>query len=176
MAPVSAMTSGNRSSLRYSKIHPMASSGPAMKPSSDIALLTTTLPVPERSSLMTVRPEAGPQLIGLTDPGLDSRAGSGWRARPGMHGVGRGLAPRVVEVTQVDLDPECELIIGGEAIGRDSDPARSHRTVGPHDRGPGTGNGEELVAPSGIHADQQAAVSAGRDDHAVVHHERQAAE
>src|SRR5215218_1555150 len=51
MAPVACMTSGNEY-LLYSMTQSMASSGPAMKPSSDIALFTTTLPRPASVSLM----------------------------------------------------------------------------------------------------------------------------
>ena len=45
IAPVAAMTSGNASGVRKSKIQSIVWPGPAMKPSSDIALFTTTLPV-----------------------------------------------------------------------------------------------------------------------------------
>ena len=51
MAPVAAMTSGNAAALMSSRIQSIAWSGPAMKPSSDIALFTTTLPVPVLVSL-----------------------------------------------------------------------------------------------------------------------------
>ena len=48
MAPVAAMISGNSSSTgpMKSKIQSIASPGPAMNPSSDIDLFTTTLPFP----------------------------------------------------------------------------------------------------------------------------------
>ena len=45
MAPVAAAISGNSSGATKSKIQSIASPGPAMKPSSDIDLFTTTLPV-----------------------------------------------------------------------------------------------------------------------------------
>jgi hypothetical protein len=46
MAPVAAAISGNASGAIKSKIQSIASPGPAIKPSSDIDLFTTTLPVP----------------------------------------------------------------------------------------------------------------------------------
>ena len=79
-------------------------------------------------------------------------------------------------LVQTDLDPAGELLLGGESIVRDGDPARSHGAIGAHDRGLGTGDVEELVVSCGVDADEQVAVTAGRDDHAVVHQERQAAE
>lgn len=51
MAPVAAMTSGNAAVAMKSKIQSIAWSGPAMNPSSDMALFTTTLPVPVLVSL-----------------------------------------------------------------------------------------------------------------------------
>src|SRR3712207_6595526 len=45
MAPVAAAISGNASGAMKSKIQSIAWPGPAMKPSSDIDLFTTTLPV-----------------------------------------------------------------------------------------------------------------------------------
>ena len=63
MAPVAAMTSG--SALMRSRIQSIAWSGPAMKPSSDIALFTTTLPVPVLVSL--TRFLAGLQRAGGTE-------------------------------------------------------------------------------------------------------------
>src|ERR1700747_681688 len=44
IAPVAAAISGNSSGATKSKIQSIASPGPAMKPSSDIDLFTTTLP------------------------------------------------------------------------------------------------------------------------------------
>jgi hypothetical protein len=52
MAPVAAAISGNSFGATKSKIQSIASSGPAMKPSSDIDLFTTTLPVPVLVSLI----------------------------------------------------------------------------------------------------------------------------
>src|SRR6266704_954148 len=52
MAPVAAAISGNSSGATKSKIHSIAWPGPAMKPSSDIALFTTTLPFPVLVSLI----------------------------------------------------------------------------------------------------------------------------
>src|SRR5947208_9382059 len=46
MAPVAAATSRNSSGATKLKTQSIASPGPAMKPSSDIDLFTTTLPVP----------------------------------------------------------------------------------------------------------------------------------
>src|SRR5690349_1472038 len=48
MAPVAAMISGNSSSIgaMKSKIQSIASPGPAVNPSTDIVLFTTTLPLP----------------------------------------------------------------------------------------------------------------------------------
>jgi hypothetical protein len=51
MAPVAAAISGNSSGATKSKIQSIASPGPAMKPSSDIDLFTTTLPFPVLGSL-----------------------------------------------------------------------------------------------------------------------------
>jgi len=53
MAPVAAMISGNSSSIgpMKSKIQFIASPGPAVNPSSDIDLFTTTLPSPVLVSL-----------------------------------------------------------------------------------------------------------------------------
>ena len=51
MAPVAAAISGNSSGAMKSKIQSIASPGPAMKPSSDIDLFTTTLPIPVLGSL-----------------------------------------------------------------------------------------------------------------------------
>ncbi len=53
MAPVAAMISGNSSSIGFmkSKIQFIASPGPAVNPSSDIDLFTTTLPFPLLASL-----------------------------------------------------------------------------------------------------------------------------
>ena len=45
MAPVAAAISGNSSGAMKSKTQSIASPGPAMKPSSDIDLFTTTFPV-----------------------------------------------------------------------------------------------------------------------------------
>ena len=45
MAPVAAAISGKSSGATKSKIQSIASPGPAMKPSSDIDLFTTTFPV-----------------------------------------------------------------------------------------------------------------------------------
>src|SRR6266540_7181546 len=56
MAPVAAATSGNSSGATKSKIQSIASPGPAMKPSSDIDLFTTTLPVPVLVSLILFLP------------------------------------------------------------------------------------------------------------------------
>src|SRR6266581_2048129 len=52
MAPVAAAISGNASGAMKSKIQFIAWPGPAMKPSSDIALFTTTLPFPVLISLI----------------------------------------------------------------------------------------------------------------------------
>src|SRR3954447_1452234 len=62
------MTSGNASGVRKSKIQSIVWPGPAMKPSSDIALLTTTLPV----SVSISRPPF--QILG---PGLNHKSGGG---------------------------------------------------------------------------------------------------
>src|SRR5215216_6452013 len=51
MAPVAAAISGNASGAMKSKIQSIAWPGPAMKPSSDIDLFTTTLPFPVLISL-----------------------------------------------------------------------------------------------------------------------------
>jgi hypothetical protein len=51
MAPVAAAISGNASGAMKSKIQFIAWPGPAMKPSSDIDLFTTTLPFPVLVSL-----------------------------------------------------------------------------------------------------------------------------
>src|SRR5438034_9393816 len=53
MAPVAAATSGNSSGATKSKIQSIASPGPAMKPSRDIDLFTTTLPIPVLVSLIS---------------------------------------------------------------------------------------------------------------------------
>src|SRR3954451_11888313 len=64
------MTSGNASGVRKSKIQSIVWPGPAMKPSSDIALFTTTLPV---SVLISGAPF---QNLG---PGLNHKSGAvGW--------------------------------------------------------------------------------------------------
>src|SRR6185437_16577678 len=52
MAPVAAAISGNASGAMKSKIQSIAWPGPAMKPSSDIDLFTTTLPFPAFVSLI----------------------------------------------------------------------------------------------------------------------------
>src|SRR5207302_630444 len=52
MAPVAAAISGNASGAMKSKIQFVAWPGPAMKPSSDIALFTITLPFPVLVSLI----------------------------------------------------------------------------------------------------------------------------
>src|SRR5919109_1451092 len=52
IAPVAAAISGNASGAMKSKIQFIAWPGPAMKPSSDIALFTTTLPFPALVSLI----------------------------------------------------------------------------------------------------------------------------
>src|SRR5262249_10106422 len=52
MAPVAAACSRNLSGGRKSATQSIASPGPAMKPSSDIALFTTTLPFPVLVSLI----------------------------------------------------------------------------------------------------------------------------
>ncbi len=52
MAPVAAAISGNSSGATKSKIQSIAWPGPAMKPSSDIDLFTTTLPFPVLISLI----------------------------------------------------------------------------------------------------------------------------
>ena len=52
MAPVAAAISGNASGAMKSKIQFIAWPGPAMKPSSDIDLFTTTLPIPVLVSLI----------------------------------------------------------------------------------------------------------------------------
>src|SRR2546423_8720689 len=52
MAPVAAAISGNGSGAMKSKIQFIAWPGPAMKPSSDIDLFTTTLPFPVLVSLI----------------------------------------------------------------------------------------------------------------------------
>src|SRR5438094_7813601 len=52
MAPVAAAISGNASGAMKSKIQFIAWPGPAMKPSSDIDLFTTTLPFPVLVSLI----------------------------------------------------------------------------------------------------------------------------
>src|SRR6266508_2597178 len=52
MAPVAAATSWNSSGATKSKTQSIASPGPAMKPSSDIDLFTTTLPTPVLVSLI----------------------------------------------------------------------------------------------------------------------------
>src|SRR5580704_4517426 len=49
MAPVAAAISGNSSGATKSKTQSIASPGPAIKPSSDIDLFTTTLPLISRS-------------------------------------------------------------------------------------------------------------------------------
>src|SRR5215208_6498571 len=69
------MTSGNASGVRKSKIQSIVWPGPAMKPSSDIALFTTTLPV---SVLISGAPYQD-----LGTPGLNHKSGAvGWvRAR-----------------------------------------------------------------------------------------------
>src|SRR5438270_7845519 len=51
MAPVAAAISGNASGATKSKTQSIAWPGPAMKPSSDIDLFTTTLPFPVLVSL-----------------------------------------------------------------------------------------------------------------------------
>src|SRR5213076_2277642 len=51
MAPVAAAISGNSSGATKSKTQSIAWPGPAMKPSSDIDLFTTTLPFPVLVSL-----------------------------------------------------------------------------------------------------------------------------
>jgi hypothetical protein len=51
MAPVAAAISGNASGAMKSKIQFIAWPGPAIKPSSDIDLFTTTLPGPVLVSL-----------------------------------------------------------------------------------------------------------------------------
>src|SRR5918911_1261377 len=51
MAPVAAAMSGNSFGATKSKIQSIAWPGPAMKPSSDIDLFTTTLPFPVLVSL-----------------------------------------------------------------------------------------------------------------------------
>ena len=67
MAPVAAMTSGNASADRYSATQSIAWPGPAMKPSSDIALFTTTLPVPVATYPFSRRSPAHVEEIGVTD-------------------------------------------------------------------------------------------------------------
>jgi len=57
IAPVAAAISGNSSGATKSKIQFIAWPGPAMKPSSDIDLFTTTLPFPVLVSLMAARPK-----------------------------------------------------------------------------------------------------------------------
>src|SRR5262249_42839514 len=52
MAPVAAAISGNAAGAMKSKIQFIAWPGPAMKPSSDIDLFTTTLPFPVLASLI----------------------------------------------------------------------------------------------------------------------------
>src|SRR6266700_6864241 len=52
MAPVAAAISRNSSGATKSKTQSIASPGPAMKPSSDIDLFTTTLPFPVPVSLI----------------------------------------------------------------------------------------------------------------------------
>src|SRR5258708_14442348 len=72
MAPVAAMMSGNSSGATKSKTQSIAWPGPAMKPSSDIDLFTTTLPFPVLVSLMPFLQES------WDDPVI--RSGTAWAA------------------------------------------------------------------------------------------------
>jgi hypothetical protein len=55
MAPVAAAISGNSSGATKSKTQSVVSSGPAIKPSSDIDLFTTTHPEDSTISLRNVK-------------------------------------------------------------------------------------------------------------------------
>src|SRR5262249_52939517 len=82
MAPVAAAISVSQGAAgaMKSKIQSIASSGPAMKPSSDIDLFTTTLPVPVRVSLIPA------VFLGCSD---EREKGAGFQAEPFLdHAVG----------------------------------------------------------------------------------------
>ena len=91
MAPVAAMISGNSSSIgaMKSKIQSIASSGPAMNPSSDIDLFTTTLPFPVLVSRTILSEEPSRAVIpGCSDDVTRARISSALdttcRAEPGL--------------------------------------------------------------------------------------------
>src|SRR3954454_16173994 len=82
IAPVAAMTSGDASAVTKSEIQSIVWPGPAMKPSSDIALFTTTLPV---SVLISRAPF---QNLGAPNPHCQRIAASHGKRRP-LTGYGR---------------------------------------------------------------------------------------
>src|SRR5688572_2564258 len=83
MAPVAAMTSGTVSAVMYSKIQSIAWPGPAMKPSSDITLFTTTLPVKVSTSLIRLSKDLGNPGRVLVRPGGEGKGESCTRIRGG---------------------------------------------------------------------------------------------
>src|SRR5688572_33485184 len=101
MAPVAAAISGNSSGATKSKIQFIAWPGPAMKPSSDIDLFTTTLPFPvlvsltlflRSSSTHDLRP-TGRRAQGRTRGDSDAGAGFGEELNQGsLLGLGVGHA------------------------------------------------------------------------------------
>src|SRR5260221_9182163 len=84
MAPVAAAISGNSSGATKSKIQSIAWPGPAMKPSSDIDLFTTTLPFPVLVSLILFLSSV-PSCYRACSPATRSRS---WETTPPLSQCG----------------------------------------------------------------------------------------
>jgi hypothetical protein len=69
-----------------------------------------------------------------------------------------------------------QLVVRGEDVARDREPALRHRPPGTHLCGEGARFAEELVGPAGVDAQEQLPVTPHRDRQLPVDHERQAAE
>src|SRR5690242_20582310 len=97
MAPVAAAISGNASGAMKSKIQSIAWPGPAMKPSSDIDLFTTTLPFPALVSLILFlrrTPARSPHGVPTDSRSVGGEAVPGAAGRGGLGAF--GAVPPVV--------------------------------------------------------------------------------
>src|SRR6185437_14684939 len=110
MAPVAAMISGNSSSIgaMKSKIQSIASPGPAVNPSTDIVLFTTTLPLP----MLVSRTVLLPRTFAVVIPGAVMTLRAPGSHRPSPSCAAPGGVAGTVELLRRSLSPGGIMLVG----------------------------------------------------------------
>jgi hypothetical protein len=77
-------------------------------------------------------------------------------------------------VAEAGLDPPGQVVVAGDVVGGDAEPAGHLAAL--HHRGGGGGGGDQVVGPGGVDVDEHPALAAGADRHVAADQEREAAE